>query len=244
MGRCHGVSARALFLAALGMALLVPALASSQTKPECKIDGPDKANCQAMLCGPAGAKSYDWRGGNLPKPTTSQCVTVTVSGTYTLTFIDAATGDKLQCTKRVFIESCKNQPPDCSGAHPKDDLLWPPNHEMQTVEIEGVTDPDGDPVLIEVYAITQDEPLNVEGDGSTCADAEIVDGVASVRMERTGDPNIPGNGRVYEIAFVASDGHGGKCSGTVKVCVPHDMGLRDTCIDDGQIYDSLGPCPE
>jgi hypothetical protein len=110
------------------------------------------------------------------------------------------------------------------------------------IEIEGVTDPDGDPVVIVVGSVSQDEPLDVEGDGSTCADAEIVDGQASVRAERIGTPEIPGNGRVYTLTFVASDKQGGQCKGQVRVCVPHDMGQGDSCIDDGQIYSSFGPC--
>jgi len=31
-----------------------------------------------------------------------------------------------------------------------------------------------------------------------------------------------GDGRVYRIAFTASDTQGGSCSGTAKVGVPHD----------------------
>ena len=67
-------------------------------------------------------------------------------------------------------------------------------------------------------------------------------GQASVRAERTGNPGVPGNGRVYAINFTATDGKGGQCSGTVNVCVPHDQGQGATCIDDGQRYNSLGPC--
>jgi hypothetical protein len=111
------------------------------------------------------------------------------------------------------------------------------------IEIEGVVDPDGDPVTIEVRSIHQDEPLDAEADGSTCADAEIVDGQASVRAERIGDPETPGNGRVYTLTFEAIDPSGARCKGQIRVCVPHDMGQDDTCIDDGQIYDSLGVCP-
>jgi len=54
----------------------------------------------------------------------------------------------------------------------------------------------------------------------------------SLRAERQG----PGNGRVYRIAFTASDGQGDSCSGTVAVGVPHDV--KDTPVDDGQTFDS------
>ena len=137
--------------------------------------------------------------------------------------------------------------------------IWPPNDQLVPVTIAGVRDADGDPVTITVTGVTQDEPLNSFADASTCPDAVIVDGQAQVRAERSGT----GNGRVYMISFTASDGRGGACNGSVEVCVPHDQGqdladlvgspdgprrpprLREgvTCIDDGQIYNSLGPCP-
>src|SRR5262249_22530404 len=112
------------------------------------------------------------------------------------------------------------------------------------ISILGVTDPDGDPVSITVTGVTQDEPLNSRGDGNTCPDALIEGGQVSLRAERAGGPGIPGNGRVYVIHFTASDGRGGGCEGTVSVCVPHDSGDAggSVCVDDGQIYNSLGPC--
>jgi hypothetical protein len=141
---------------------------------------------------------------------------------------------------KTWIEC--NRPPDCSAAVACEAVLWPPNHKYHNVEICGVTDPDGDPVTITVTSITQDEPVNTRGDGNTCPDAQIVDGQGSVRAERTGTPGIPGNGRVYAINFVASDGKvNGTCRGTVYVCVPHDMS-DPTCVDDGQRYNSLGSC--
>ena len=135
-----------------------------------------------------------------------------------------------------------NKPPDCSQAAACVASLWPPNHAYHPVSICGVTDPDGDPVTITATGITQDEPLNTRGDGNTCPDGQIVNGEASVRAERTGTPGIPGNGRVYVISFTASDGRGGECRGSVSVCVPHDQGQGASCIDDGQKYNSLGPC--
>jgi hypothetical protein len=245
MGRSVRVLIRALLLAVVAIAMLIPALAFAQKPGECEITvTPKDPRCQAMLCAPPGMENYAWDGPGLPTDPRldTQCITVTKSGNYAVKFFNPAENKADACRGTVFIDKCTNAPPDCSAAFAKDDLLWPPNHEMVPVEII-VPDPDGDKVAVTVYAVTQDEPLNVEGDGNTCADAEIVNGSASVRRERTGDPNIPGNGRVYTIYFVATDGKE-KCKGSVKVCVPHDMGLQDTCIDDGQIHDSLGPCPE
>lgn len=236
-------------LAALALSVFVPAVALAQkgdpgpAPKGCQITVTE-GRCSTTLCGPAGYY-YRWGSKELPFGSEQQCITVDRSGTYILDVIDPATGKPIdRCAASVLIGKCTNLPPDCSQAHAKDGMIWPPNHQMEPVVIEGVVDPDGDPVLIEVFAVTQDEPLNVEGDGNTCADAVIVDGKASVRAERTGDPNIPGNGRVYFLNFVASDGQGGRCKGSIMVCVPHDMGQSDSCIDDGQFYDSLGECPQ
>jgi len=134
-------------------------------------------------------------------------------------------------------------PPDCSHAAADPAVLWPPKHDLRAVSIMGVTDPDGDPVTITATGITQDEPLDTTGDGKSCPDGAIVNGQAFVRAERSGgSPGLPGNGRVYVIAFTADDGHGGSCQGTVSVCVPLDRRPGLTCLDDGQTFDSLGPC--
>jgi hypothetical protein len=126
-----------------------------------------------------------------------------------------------------------NQPPDCSHAQPSVAMLWPPNHKMVAVTINGVTDPDNDPVTITITRVMQDEPTTGLGSGDTCPDAAgIGTSTAQLNAERDGN----GNGRVYTIFFTADDGKGGTCSGTVKVSVPHDSG--GTAIDDGPTFDS------
>ena len=132
-----------------------------------------------------------------------------------------------------------NQPPDCSAADAAPDELWPPNHKMRDIAIVGVTDPDGDPITLTVTGITQDEPVNGLGDGNTAPDGDGVgNSTAQVRAERAGAKKVPGNGRVYEISFDASDNQGGTCSGSVQVCVPHDQRPGHACLDDGQFFDS------
>lgn len=136
-----------------------------------------------------------------------------------------------------------NRPPDCSGAGASVAELWPPDHKFTDVSVAGVTDPDGDPVTITITGIRQDEPLNGLGDGNTCADGSgIGTSTASVRAERTGDPQVPGDGRVYHVTFSASDGRGGTCTGEVTTCVPHDQSPGHTCVDEGALYDST-VCP-
>ena len=108
----------------------------------------------------------------------------------------------------------------------------------------GVTDPDGDPLTITVTGIRQDEKVDTTGDGAFVPDGKGVGtSTAEVRAERVGTPKVPGDGRVYHIAFTASDGKGGACSGVVKVGVPHDMGQRKIPIDGGPLYDSTSTTP-
>jgi hypothetical protein len=134
-----------------------------------------------------------------------------------------------------------NQPPDCSAAVANPSNVWPPNHNFVPISILGVTDPDGDPVTITIDSIYQDEPVKEDGTGSgkTSPDGTGVGtGIAQVRAERAGNPKVPGDGRVYHIGFTATDPSGAACSGEVTVCVPHDQGQSNTCIDQGPIFDS------
>jgi cysteine-rich repeat protein len=135
----------------------------------------------------------------------------------------------------------ENLPPDCSGAVASTDELWPPNHKMASVAIIGVTDPDGDPVVVRATAVAQDEPLDASGDGATCPDAQGI-GLDSVglRSERSGQ----GDGRFYHIAFEAVDRCNAVCTGEVEVVVPHDRSPHKTAGDGGPLYDStLGAPP-
>lgn len=135
-----------------------------------------------------------------------------------------------------------NRAPDLSQAHPSIEYLWSPNHKFVAIWILGVTDPDGDDVTIAITGITSDEPTQSVDDGKRIGpfapDAYwTYQGVAYLRAERIDS----GNGRVYEITFVASDGRGGESTGTVKVYVSHDNGKRGLiCVDDGQYFDATG----
>jgi hypothetical protein len=42
---------------------------------------------------------------------------------------------------------------------------------------------------------------------------------------------------------MAAAGHGGLCTVSVEVCVPHDQGQGSTCINDGALFDSLMSTP-
>jgi hypothetical protein len=136
-----------------------------------------------------------------------------------------------------------DQCPDCSAAAATMATLWPPNHKLVDVGVQGVTDPQGQPVTIRIDSIRQDEPTNTFGDGDTCPDAEGVGtDTAALRAERSGTNKVPGDGRVYHLGFTATDPDGFRCTGEVTSCVPHDQGQGATCVDEGPLYDSLS-CP-
>ncbi|MDQ3900759.1 MAG: hypothetical protein M3319_10060 [Actinomycetota bacterium] len=63
------------------------------------------------------------------------------------------------------------------------------NHQFVPVKLAGATDLDGDSVARTVSGVTQDEPLQGAGDSNTAPDARA---------------SAPG-GRVYQVAFTASD---------------------------------------
>jgi uncharacterized protein len=129
-----------------------------------------------------------------------------------------------------------NTPPSCEAAMPSLTQLWPVNHRLVPVSIEGLADG----LQIVITAIYQDEPVDARagGSGATAPDATGVGtSVAHLRAERLG----AGNGRVYHVDFVASDARGGSCSGTVQVSVPRDQRPGGAAVDGGPLYDSTVP---
>jgi hypothetical protein len=88
----------------------------------------------------------------------------------------------------------------------------------------------------QLFPLTEQEDL---GAGNGCPDGFGVGGpIATLRAQRNGE----GDGRVYHVGFLADDGRGAQCRGTVTVCVPRDQGRGSTCVDEGPHVDSSGPC--
>jgi len=134
-----------------------------------------------------------------------------------------------------------NRPPDVSNAMANPDLLWPPNFEFIDIAIVGITDPDGDEVTITITAITSDEPSSSPPGKKHTPDAfGVGTDTAALRAEKLGE----GNGRVYQIGFIADDSRGGQSSGSIKVNVPRsNRKSNHPCIDDGQNYDATDAGP-
>jgi CSLREA domain-containing protein len=128
-----------------------------------------------------------------------------------------------------------NHPPLCQGIA-STSTLWPPDKSMWPVSVNGVSDPDGDPVTITITQIRQDERV---GSGSDAPDGSgLGTPTAFVRSQRDGN----GDGRVYHIYYDASDGRGGTCHSEVVVgTVPHDQSGTISQVDGGPLYDSTLP---
>ena len=105
-----------------------------------------------------------------------------------------------------------------------------------TVSLDGATDPDGDPVSLEIQSVTQDEPVTSGGDStSPDATADAQPNQVNLRAER----NPKADGRVYTIAFTVSDGRQGSCSGKATVTVPRHK--DDPAVDSAPpSFDSFG----
>jgi hypothetical protein len=189
----------------------------------------DALTAVARLVFPPGITRVD-----VEDVTTGAAVPVTVDGQSFLFPLEGR-----HCYEVTFE---LNRPPDCWQAAPTVSSLWPPDHGLVGVGVTGVTDPDGDPVAISITGVTQDEPIAGTGRGDKSPDASPgTGGRVNLRAERAGT----GDGRVYHVHFVATDGKGGSCTGRVTVCVPHDR-RGAPCVDGGEIHSSYGgdatPC--
>jgi hypothetical protein len=185
---------------------------------------------------------YDLTGGATCTPATANgagAFTLTVLNSVANASIWAVDGagnrsDARQFTVNITRTGTANTNLSCSAASADVNLLWPPNHKLVAIGINGVTDANGGAPAITVTKIWQDEPTMADGSGDTPIDAAIVNGSAQVRAERSGE----GDGRIYQIFFTATDSTGGSCTGSVTVGVPHDQG-NSPVIDSGVRYDSL-----
>jgi hypothetical protein len=125
----------------------------------------------------------------------------------------------------------ENRPPACSGATASPSSIWPPDRRQVRISTLGVTDPDGDPVILKVTRILQDELFTARmPDAGSLGTAK-----PWVRADRMDN----GDGRVYHLYFEATDPAGASCTGEVKVCVPIQSG--GTCRDGGARFDSTVP---
>ncbi len=224
--------------------------------------GSDQTKSEGVLVNLDGSLSNDPDGDGLSfdwEQTTGTTVTLIASDTaspsfqapavsaggealtFELTVTDDDPVNPKSGTDTVVVNVVNaNDPPRCDLAVASSEKLWPPNHKLNSVSVQGVSDPDGDQVVsLIIDSVTQDEPVNGLGDGDSSPDAVIEPGTANngtadttlIRSERSGNEN----GRVYQLNFTADDGFE-SCTGSVNVSVPHNR--KSTAVDDGQTVDS------
>jgi hypothetical protein len=121
------------------------------------------------------------------------------------------TSDDTDNSRDIYV-AIRNQAPTCTSVTPSTSVLLPANGKLRQVSLGGASDPDGDPVHLEITGVTQDERVGSTPDALHGAGPSEV----LLRAERA----LKGDGRVYLIAFEASDDEGGTCEGTVRVAVP------------------------
>lgn len=117
-------------------------------------------------------------------------------------------------------------------AHPRDVQLWSPNHKWHTlapadcVDIDDACDAD---VEVHFTWATSDEVEDGQGDGHTHPDIEVGCDTVRLRAERSGG----GDGRVYQVGFIARDDAGNTTEGACTIHVPHDQGGHEV-VDSGE----------
>lgn len=174
-------------------------------------------------------------GANFSATQPFSTVGLETNKSYMAVLLAKPAGTDAEQTLDSAVLTVVNAPPDCSLAVASRTNLWPANHKLVPVTINGVTDPDGDPVTVMVDGVFQDERTDELGSGDTCPDATGVGtSVASIRAERSGRQD----GRIYHIFFTAEDGRGGRCDGEIQVCASHDGRAGGACVDQGALYNS------
>jgi hypothetical protein len=148
--------------------------------------------------------------------------------------VDPVTGEERQGSD--VEEITINAPPDCSRVRPDRAVLsHTAQRALERVRLSGATDPDGNPVWLQIWVVQQDETLTRAGDDPSTPDAQLTsfNGEVLIRAER----HTAGDGRIYAIRFRGGDGRGGICSGTAFVSVPRFPGTP--AVDSGLRINSL-----
>jgi hypothetical protein len=117
-------------------------------------------------------------------------------------------------------------------------VLWPPNHKMWNFSLSDCANntvcPAGQSASVNgtITKITVDEAIDVGkgGDGHTTKYDVLITGPTtfSLRSERQGG----GDGRVYTVYYVDSQG----ATGTCQYLVPHNQGPFEGAVDSGTVY--------
>ncbi len=166
-----------------------------------------------------GATASDTCAGNLTGAiAVSGSVNAARVGTYQLTYSVSDGYNTTAMTRTVNVVD--TTPPAMSAVVPSVTFLWPPNHQIEAVDLRyTVTDNSGSAVCS--AGVVSNEPVNGTGDGDTAPDWILAGPTfVQLRSERAGT----GSGRVYTIAVTCRDGSGNSTFRNATVTVPKSMG--------------------
>jgi hypothetical protein len=105
------------------------------------------------------------------------------------------------------------------------DLLWPPNHRLLDVAASLSVVDVCSTVTVVLDSVSGNESDDGEGDGNTVADIQgALLGTGDVSFELRAERRSDGDGRIYTVAYKATDGAGNVTPATREVLVPHDQG--------------------
>jgi hypothetical protein len=105
-----------------------------------------------------------------------------------------------------------NKPGSTLHLHPSQTQLWPPNHKLVSVSVQG-------------QASTACQIVNVTDNESDLADDAIITGALSVDLRATRS-GASMNGRIYTIELSCIDESGVSAQEHLEVVVPHDQGKK------------------
>jgi len=140
------------------------------------------------------------------------------AGDATFTYQVCDNGSPSQCsTGTVTVTVSDTTPPVMSALTLSDTRLWPPNHQMVTINVGYSVMDFGDAAPSCVLSVGSNEPDNGLGDGDTPGDSTVVNAhQVKLRAERAAS----GDGRIYTINADCTDRFGNVAHKSATVTVP------------------------
>jgi len=203
------VNARPIAIAGVGQTLEC----SATTGAEVQLDG------TASFDPDGDAITFTWTGpfGSVSGPTPT--VTLPIGMHVVTLSVEDSDGGVASDTTEITVED--TMPPELSVLLAPA-VLSPPNHKLVpiTADIMVIDDCDDNPA-VRLVSITSNEPDNGKGDGNTVNDIQGAavgtdDREFRLRSERSGR----GSGRIYTVAYEATDASGNVSVQTATVSVP------------------------